>query len=108
MGQKYEEFIESNIIRSIEHVNKLTHHYRDELEVFKKEQEGLVSKINSMEKEKQIKGEIGTLLLNNFNSGIRIVQTITASDEKKTRLSQLGMKENRREQLLLTAESPKM
>lgn len=38
MGQQYEEFIESNIIKSIEHVNRLTHHYHLEMEGLRKEQ----------------------------------------------------------------------
>lgn len=51
-------------------------------------------------------------MFSNFNSGVRIVQTITATDEKKTRLSRLGSKENRRELKELEkpfkVESPKV
>jgi hypothetical protein len=35
VGQKYEEFIESNIIRSVEQVNKLTFHYYEQIEIFR-------------------------------------------------------------------------
>lgn len=31
MGEKYEEFIESNIIKTIDHVNKLTQHYHTQI-----------------------------------------------------------------------------
>jgi hypothetical protein len=32
MGEKYEEFIESNVIKAIDHVNKLTQHYHSQIE----------------------------------------------------------------------------
>jgi hypothetical protein len=58
-----------------------------------------------------VKGEFGSQLFSNFNSGVRIVQTITVSDEKKTRVSRLGSKENRREfkegEKVFKMESPK-
>lgn len=34
-GSKYEEFIEKNIIKSIEHVNRLTDHYHEEIQSIK-------------------------------------------------------------------------
>lgn len=48
IGEKYEEFIESNIIKSIEHVNKLAQHYHEEIEQFKNSHSQIKEKVDEI------------------------------------------------------------
>lgn len=56
IGEKYEEFIESNIIKSIEHVNRLAQHYHEEIEQFKNSHSQIKERVDeisvSLEKSK--------------------------------------------------------
>lgn len=47
VGEKYEEFIERNIIKSIENVNKLANLYHEDIEAFRNEQMGLKEKLEA-------------------------------------------------------------
>lgn len=52
VGEKYEEFIERNIIKSIENVNKLANLYHEDIEAFRNEQMGLKEKLETFVIEK--------------------------------------------------------
>lgn len=110
MGEKYEEFIESHVIDSIDHVNKMTQEYHEKIEELKKQQVNIWHNVQKIKLEVAIDQQnkksvqscshFGGDLIGISLPNIRIVQTISVQnvreDRKKNSLN--GLKEHVRQQ----------
>lgn len=83
MGEKYQEFIECNIIKAIDNVNKLTQHYHLQIEQLTVDQKAISDKLAAIDRnvslnsKQQNQNTFASELLGVSLPNIRIVQTIS-------------------------------